>query len=94
MYIVQEINLTACSNGTPVLVCCRQLCILHVVSFCYLVSIALTLTEENRDMLDRSGFYKKFGKEWLFPTLQDAVELAKSGSSLLQVCHSPIVDMQ
>eukprot|EP00731_Ephydatia_muelleri_P024323 Em0016g594a len=43
------------------------------------------MTKENRDMLDRSGFYKKFGKEWLFPTLQDAVELAKSGSSLLQI---------
>ena len=45
-------------------------------------------------MLEWSGFYKKFGKEWLFPTIQDAVEFATSGSSLLQVCHSPFLCMQ
>ena len=42
-------------------------------------------TERNRDMLERAGFYKKFGKEWLFPTIQDAVAFAKGGTNLLQV---------
>ena len=42
-------------------------------------------TEKNRDMLERSGFFKKFGEEWLFPTIKDAVEFAKGGTNLLQV---------
>ena len=49
--------------------------------------LCLNYTEENRDMLERSGFYKKFGKEWLFPTIQDAVEFLKCGTSLLQVIY-------
>ena len=44
-------------------------------------------TEKNRDMLERSGFYKMFGEEWLFPTIKDAVEFAKSGTNLLQVSY-------
>ncbi|KAL5500795.1 hypothetical protein EMCRGX_G012400 [Ephydatia muelleri] len=35
------------------------------------------MTKKNRDMLERSGFFKKFGEEWLFPTIKDAVEFAK-----------------
>ncbi|KAL5484185.1 hypothetical protein EMCRGX_G020638 [Ephydatia muelleri] len=49
------------------------------------------MTKENRDMLEWSGFYKKFGKEWLFPTIQDAVEFATSGSSLLQILEESVV---
>eukprot|EP00731_Ephydatia_muelleri_P024320 Em0016g591a len=52
------------------------------------------MTKENRDMLEWSGFYKKFGKEWLFPTIQDAVEFATSGSSLLQVQSTKVAKQE
>ena len=41
------------------------------------------LTEENRDILERAGFYSKCGKEWLFPSIQDAVYHAKHDSRLV-----------
>ena len=42
--------------------------------------------EENRDMLDRAKFYEACGKEWLFPSIQDAVHHAQFGDKLVSVC--------
>ena len=39
--------------------------------------------EHNRDMLERVGFFDKCGKEWLFPSLQDAVNHALIGEKLV-----------
>ncbi|KAL5501938.1 hypothetical protein EMCRGX_G008621 [Ephydatia muelleri] len=50
------------------------------------------MTKKNRDMLERSGFFKKFGEEWLFPTIKDAVEFAKGGTNLLQAKIKDIDD--
>jgi hypothetical protein len=41
----------------------------------------------NRDMLSRSGFFDRFGKEWLFPSLQDAVNHAETGVRLRRYVH-------
>lgn len=54
--------------------------------------IFAAMTKKNRDMLERSGFFKKFGEEWLFPTIKDAVELAKGGTNLLQAKIKDIED--
>ena len=35
-------------------------------------------------MLSRSGFFDRFGKEWLFPSLQDAVNHAETGVRLVR----------
>lgn len=40
--------------------------------------------EENRDMLDRAGFFELCGKEWLFPSIQDAVNHAVLGTKLVR----------
>ncbi|XP_064398686.1 sulfate transporter-like isoform X3 [Halichondria panicea] len=45
--------------------------------------IFASMIKENRDRLRWSGFYKKCGKKWLFPTVQDAVDHAKSGVPLV-----------
>ena len=34
-------------------------------------------------MLERVGFFDKCGKEWLFPSLQDAVNYALIGEKLV-----------
>eukprot|EP00731_Ephydatia_muelleri_P036931 Em0357g2a len=39
-------------------------------------------TKETRDMLERAGFYELCGKEWLFPSIQDAVNHALTGERL------------
>ena len=58
---------------------------------------SLPSAEPNRDMLTRSGFFDRFGKEWLFPSLQDAVNHAEmgvrlvSGRGQVECFNSPIV---
>ena len=47
------------------------------------VVCSLPSVEPNRDMLTRSGFFDRFGKEWLFPSLQDAVNHAEMGVRLV-----------
>ena len=42
------------------------------------------IVEENRDMLDRTGFFDLCGKEWLFPSIQDAVNHAVLGTKLVR----------
>ena len=37
-------------------------------------------------MLDRAKFYEACGKEWLFPSIQDAVHHAQFGDKLVSVC--------
>ena len=34
-------------------------------------------------MLERAGFYELCGKEWLFPSIQDAVNHALTGERLV-----------
>ena len=41
------------------------------------------IPEHNRDMLERVGFFEKCGKEWLFPSIQDAINHAQEGSKLV-----------
>ena len=40
--------------------------------------------EENRLMMDRAKFYEVCGKEWLFPTIQDAIHHARFSSTLVR----------
>ena len=44
-----------------------------------------SFVEENRNMLDRAKFYDVCGKEWLFPTIQDAVHHAQYNSTLVSL---------
>jgi len=48
--------------------------------------------ENNREMLSRAGFMEEFGKEWLFPSIEDAVTFAAGGnrvvSTMKQRCCS------
>ena len=57
---------------------CQMLCVSHA--------------EENRDMLDRAKFYEVCGKEWLFPSIQDAVHHARFGSTLVSHVGVCVVD--
>ncbi len=50
----------------------------------YLSSIVCS-SEENRDILTRSGFMDKCGKEWLFPSIHDAVHHAKFDRRLVRI---------
>ena len=54
---------------------------IHVM---YFVSF-LSPVEENRDILDRAGFFEKCGKEWVFPSIQDAVHHAQHGCMLVSM---------
>ena len=47
---------------------------------------SLSPTEGNRDILERSGFFEKCGKEWIFPSIQDAVHHAQHESMLVSTC--------
>ena len=38
---------------------------------------------ENRDMLQRAGFQMRCGESWLFRTVEDAINHAKSGIRLV-----------
>ena len=41
-------------------------------------------------MLERVGFFEKYGKEWLFPSLQDAVNHSMVGQKLVSVCYTVV----
>ena len=43
--------------------------------------------EINREMLLRSGFIDQFGKEWLFPSIEDAVRFASEGNKVVSYIH-------
>ena len=38
-------------------------------------------------MLERAGFYELCGKEWLFPSIQDAVNHALTGDRLVSCTY-------
>ena len=63
--------------------------VMSVVMSIHVVSILghLPCTEENRDMLERAGFFDLCGKEWLFPSIQDAVNHALLGAKLVGILH-------
>lgn len=44
-------------------------------------------------MLDRAKFYKVCGKEWLFPSIQDAVHHARFGDTLVSLGLKTLVIM-
>ena len=47
------------------------------------------LIANNHAILERVGFFEKCGKEWLFPSVQDAVKHAIDGAKLVNdlVCN-------
>ena len=47
--------------------------------------------EENREMLERVGFFEKYGKEWLFPSIQDAVNHSMVGQKLVSACFTTLM---
>ena len=48
---------------------------------CY-IHVVFTI-ETNREILLRAGFMKQFGKEWLFPSIEDAVRFATEGNKVV-----------
>ena len=38
-------------------------------------------------MLLRSGFMDQYGKEWLFPSIEDAVRFASEGNKVVSYTH-------
>lgn len=45
------------------------------------------IAEENRDMLKKVGFFDSCGKEWLFPSVQDAVNHSLLLSKLVSIIY-------
>ena len=43
----------------------------------------MCVTEKNREILNRAGFMDEFGKEWLFPSIEDAVTFASRGNRVV-----------
>jgi len=41
------------------------------------------ITENNREMLIRSGFMEEFGEDWLFSSIEDAVTFASGGNRVV-----------
>ena len=81
-----------CNAGKYQSVLCIMLCNLSALCVCtitMLVSIkvcyVLCYAEHNRDILERVGFFDKCGKEWLFPSIQDAINHAQQGSKLVSI---------
>jgi high affinity sulfate transporter 1 len=56
---------------------------------CDVQVVFASMTKENRDMMDRAKFYEVCGKEWLFPSIQDAVHHACFSSTLVR--RTPII---
>jgi len=69
--------------------------ILTVTTFVYyLLYYCLYLLEGNREMLLRSGFMDQFGKEWLFPSIEDAVSFAAEGNIVVSCTCSKHLSLQ
>ena len=51
----------------------------HILSYASYKVLYICTLEVNKEMLSRSGFMDQFGKEWLFPSIEDAVRFATEG---------------
>lgn len=51
-----------------------------IVQWCYVILYTLV---ENKKMLEKFGFYNKCGSQWLFPSIQEALNHALLGVKLV-----------
>ena len=64
------------------------------------VCLFVCCSEENRDLMGRSGFFRRCSKKWLFPSIQDAMRHAQYEPVLvswedvviIQIIRLPLVD--
>ncbi|XP_065886960.1 prestin-like isoform X2 [Dysidea avara] len=59
-------------------------------STCNVQVLLAATTKNNREMLIRSGFMDEFGKEWLFPSIEDAATFAARGKRVVSAAKRPL----